>query len=391
MLAPSPIKEPAYGEVMDQLCATVFSSLPRIDQRVKGTAYIRGLLEVRGRKSIRKVAAHLGEHVTEQNLHHFVCDSTWDWRPVRLALARHFADTMPPAAWVVRDLVIPKAGRKSIGVGRVYCPELGQTVNAQQAVGVWSAMWTLGVPLAWYLHVPRAWLENSSWRERAGVPDDLRPRSIGDGAVDVYTRFAAQPGVPALPAVFDVAEMDPTAAAARLGAAGLPFVMKVRDTLRLAVADSTLAGHQRAVLPAGEIASAARGNRRKISVLHGDTMLRSKQALVTGTRVTLPGLDRHEFPRGRTHLRLVAVHDVDGMGATQLWVTDIAELDPGAITRMADLVTRIDSEQRSTADRVGMRDFAGRSYTGWHRHMTLASMASAISTMSSAEPLAAAS
>ncbi|MEV4442291.1 transposase, partial [Streptomyces sp. NPDC049577] len=71
--------------VLAELCAVLFASLPRSDQRRRGEAYVRGLLGAQGRKSIRNIAALIGGQAAEQSLHHFISSSTWDWSPVRRA------------------------------------------------------------------------------------------------------------------------------------------------------------------------------------------------------------------------------------------------------------------------------------------------------------------
>src|SRR5687768_3681725 len=75
-------------KVFEDICGTLFDSLTRSDQRRKGMQYLRGLLDADGRKSIRNIATRLGGPAFEQSLHHFVVSSTWDWRPMREALAR---------------------------------------------------------------------------------------------------------------------------------------------------------------------------------------------------------------------------------------------------------------------------------------------------------------
>lgn len=82
--------------VVAELCAELFASLPRSDQRRKGEVYLRGLLKAEGRKSIRNIAAHVGDRAAEQSLHHFVVSSTWDWGPVRAALARYLERALRP-------------------------------------------------------------------------------------------------------------------------------------------------------------------------------------------------------------------------------------------------------------------------------------------------------
>ncbi len=49
--------------------------------------------------------------------------------------------------------------------------------------------------------------------------------------------------------------------------------------------------------------------------------------------------------------------------------------------RLARLSDRVDLDFTRTADRVGVRDFAGRSFGGWHRHITLASAAHAVAVL----------
>ncbi len=43
--------------------------------------------------------------------------------------------------------------------------------------------------------------------------------------------------------------------------------------------------------------------------------------------------------------------------------------------RLTRLTAVADRDAERIADQVGMRDFVGRSFQGWHRHVTLASVA----------------
>lgn len=99
----------SHEVLLKELCGVLFASLPRSDQRRKGAQYLRGLLGARGRKSIRNIATVVGGPAAEQSLHHFITSSTWDWGPVRQALAQHLARIAPPQAYVLRPMVVPKA------------------------------------------------------------------------------------------------------------------------------------------------------------------------------------------------------------------------------------------------------------------------------------------
>ena len=126
-------------EAVDELCAAVFTTLRRRDQRERGRQYVEGLLAAEGRKSIRNIAQQIGPGgpAAEQALHHFIAGSTWDWQPIRAALTQFLAQTTPLNAWVAQPLAIPKGGDHSVGVGHRYDPHQGQMFRGQQAFGMW--------------------------------------------------------------------------------------------------------------------------------------------------------------------------------------------------------------------------------------------------------------
>lgn len=66
------------GEMEDYV-AEVFASLPRRDQRAKGSLYLRGLMLDGRRKSMQPMAERLG--VNHQPLQQFVASSTWAVEP----------------------------------------------------------------------------------------------------------------------------------------------------------------------------------------------------------------------------------------------------------------------------------------------------------------------
>lgn len=58
-----------------------------------------------------------------------------------------------------------------------------------------------------------------------------------------------------------------------------------------------------------------------------------------------------------------------------LWLTNLTGLSVPALLRLTQLSGVVVRDGETIAERVGMRDFAGRSFSGWHRHITLASVA----------------
>ncbi|MFI9720070.1 IS701 family transposase [Streptomyces sp. NPDC052396] len=355
--------------VLAELSATLFASLPRSDQRSRGETYLRGLLAAHGRKSIRNIAALAGGPAAEQSLHHFVSSSTWDWGPVRRALAHHLARMAPPQAWVVRPMLIPKAGENSVGVERRFSQEAGQVVNAQQAVGVWAATTEQAVPVSWRLHLGEAWLGDPLRRRQALIPDTVPAETAGECAVQAYLGTVRTWGLPVRPVVLDARRPDTLAALPRLRAAGVPVLARVDGSLRLAAGEGP-AGRA-GELTAQQVLATARDLRRPVLWRAPEGTVRA--LLTTAVRVALPA----PAGRGRDML-LLAVGEHGGRWPAELWLTDLLNVPPAVLVRLSRLIGRVDDDFEGIADRVGMRDFTGRSFGGWHRHITLASAAHAV-------------
>jgi SRSO17 transposase len=356
--------------ILTELCADLFSSLVRCDQRRKGEVYVRGLLAAKGRKSIRKLAAVSGSGVDEQSLHHFVCSSTWDWTTIREALACYVVHAMPVRAWVVRPMVTPKAGEHSVGVDRRFSADAGHMLNAQQAVGVWAASDELSCPVNWRLHLPPAWTEDSVRRTRAAIPDDVDAETLGDCAVAAYLQMVESWGLPVRPVVMDARQADALSAVRRLRASGLPMLIRIDGSQPLVPACDVMPGCGSAPVPAHRIMSAVRDLRRP--VFEPETgMVRGLAAVVP---VRLPATDV-----GR-ELSLLGEWEVNRAAPSALWLTDLTTTDPAVLSRLSSLVQRVDQDFERIADQVGIRDYSGRSFDGWHRHVTLASAAHAVAS-----------
>ncbi|GAB2929668.1 transposase [Streptomyces heilongjiangensis] len=382
--AQSPIThEPSYAPPckvsLTEMCSLLFASLPRSDQRRKGMEYIRGLLEVRGRKSIRNIAALVGGEATEQSLHHFISDSSWEWGPVRRALARYTVNAVPPQAWVVRPMVIPKAGRHSVGVERRFFPEHGQMLNAQQAVGVWAVGEEASVPVNWRLQLSPAWLAEER-RRRASIPDDASAETLGECALRAYLETAAW-RLPSRPLVMDARGGDITSTVSQLLDRGMPMMLRVDDSLRLSVRDPALKGFGATPRPVRQIMNASRGLQRPV-VWPGDGAGTARcSGLVTAVRVALPAPAGRPAPRGHGDLLLLGLGNNDGRRPREVWLTDLTSVPPAFLMRLRGMIPRVDQDLAHGAGQVGIRDFAGRSYRGWHRHVTLASAAHVLAAL----------
>ncbi|MET9958767.1 transposase [Streptomyces sp. NPDC006326] len=345
------------AEAAEELCAAVFTSLRRRDQRERGRQYVRGLLAAQGRKSIRNIAQQTGPGgaALEQSLHHFIAASTWDWRPIRAALSQYLGQSAPLNAWVAQPMAIPKGGEHSVGAGHRFDPHRGQMFRGQQAFGMWFTSAGVVTPVGWRLF---GLGEEESYEGCAvtGVLDTVRAS-----------------GMPTRPVVLDIRDIATRATLNRFAEARVPVVGRISPETRLLVTDPRLPGFGAGTLPARDILQNVRGLRMPVEWADPELPGGRRTSLVAAVRVMVPD----PAPGRRREVLLFGEWEAARRLPTQLWVTDMVRTEPGALVRMTKTAHRVSAAAGASVQEVGLRDFSGRSLPGWHRHVTLASVAHA--------------
>ncbi|MEU1779238.1 MULTISPECIES: transposase [Streptomyces] len=373
---PGSLGDRAPEQVLAELRTTLFASLQRSDQRLRAEQYVRGLLAAEGRKTLRNIAAQIGGATARQSVHHFISDSSWEWRPVRQALARHTERLLEPQAWVVRPTVIPKAGVHSVGVEPRFLPDLGQTVNSQQAYGAWMVSGTHAVPVDWRLLLTESWLADAERRRGAGIPATVRTATPEDCVSQLAPRAGGEsPG--RVPVVVNVDGLDAAECARRLESLDAPLLMRVDPGTRLRADGSALQGYSERTTTAGQLLEAVKRLRRPTEWTLTRDDRRDTVATTVPVLLPRPPRDRAGRPDGNPWrpMRLIGEWAGGERRQARLWLTDATDLPIGALLRLTRLTAVADRDARRVADQVGMRDFVGRSFQGWHRHVTLASAA----------------
>ncbi|MEV1009376.1 transposase [Streptomyces sp. NPDC049881] len=353
------------GEVLSAL-----RSLPRSDQRRWGELYVRGLLAVREKKTMRALAQGAGSGA-EQSLYQFISRSPWHDAPVRGDLARLLDERARPRAWVVQPLVIPKVGRHSVGVERQWVPQAGRTVNCQKAASVWL-VWDRGsCPVEWQLALPECWTDRMDLRRRASIPPHVGPLPVEQCAVDSVSTMAREWGLRGGPVLMDLRETAPEPVCADLVARRIPFVVRVHP--------SSLA----AALP-GPAELLPRLHGRRVPVEWFDHATGTMRATVVGAApVALCGVSARTGPPVRLDLVLLAAWAAPGPRTpSAYWLSNLARAPLGSVYRTAMLRRRVERDLAEVGDGLGVRDFEGRSYRGWHHHMTMVSLAHAVTALS---------
>lgn len=312
-----------------------FAHLARADQRLWAGVYVRGLLTTQGKKSLRRMAASVTPSPTApQSLQQFVNDSAWQWRPVRSELVRWLAERTAVRAWTLAPLVVPKRGRLAVGVHHRFVPTAGRTVNCQLAIGAFLSGDSGDHSVDWQLYLPPRWTEDEQLRHKARIPDTAQHVSAAGLCLALTDRLART--TPRMPVVVHTGgHIDAGTVIEGLDARGLDWIVDVPGT---------------APLPPRPPAAV----HRRPGTVH---VLRPSPAGHPPASRTAGAQPGHRPPTGH------------------VWLTSL----PPARQAQARALIRSASTARAGAaeTELGLHDFAGRSYPGWHRHATLVSVAAA--------------
>lgn len=398
-------------EDLEEFTAELFEAFTRNDQRRWGRVYVRGLLLDGGRKSVEPMAARLGEDGNRQALAHFVTSSPWDPAHVRARLAWKMQTELKPTALIIDDTGFLKDGDASACVSRQYTGTAGKVTNCQVGVSLHLASDHASAAVDWRLFLPKSWDPASdkaepakvARRERCQIPADLGHVEKWQLALDMVDETRSW-GVHIPLAVADAGYGDAAAFRLGLNERGLNYVVGISTTL------SAQPGSARPVTPPYS------GTGRPPVARYPDPA-KSVKALVTdagrkavrpvswreGSR---PGKGRTGFKR--MYSRFVALRirpagreirdAIDGVELpecwllaewpakspepVQFWLSDLpADTPLTTLVRLAKLRWRIEHDYREMKQALGLAHFEGRTFTGWHHHVTLVALAHAFCTL----------
>jgi SRSO17 transposase len=397
---------------LEEFAVEMFVPLVRRDQRDKGATYVRGLLLDGRRKSMQPMAERLG--VDEQGLQQFVTSSTWAVEPVRERLARRAIEVIAPDAWVVDDTGFPKDGTASPGVARQYSGTLGKVGNCQIGVSVAAVTDAASCPLNWRLFVPERWDDAEATtpeaaaairarRTRAGIPDDARHREKWRLALDILDELAGWQLAPPV-VVSDAGYGDNAEFRDGLTARGRAYVVQVSGDLTAHAADTVpevkpYSGRGRRPLPRyrtspvglrAHVLAAGRAAVRQVTWREGTrgpmashfVALRVRPA---GRRATARLAADGSLPA----VWLLAEWPPDEPEPTDYWLSTLPKGTPLAeLVRLAKVRWRIEHDYRELKTALGLDHFEGRTFAGWHRHVTLVTAAQLFLTGLRSDPKA---
>lgn len=353
----------------------------------------------------QKNASALGRALPGTNgqcLQEFLTRTAWDAAEmdrlrVREMLARA---SVGGGLLVVDDTGFAKKGEHSVGVARQDSGTLGRVDNCQVLVTLHYVDRVFDWPVAGRLYLPESWAEDPGRRRRARVPEAVPFQTKGQIALDLIDR-ALEAGLHPRAVVVDAGYGDQPAFLDGLEARELPYVAGLKSTVRFRPAEAVEADPGTQVRPP----YAGRGRPRRperledripaeeVGALLGTLPEEAWQTVAwrQGTKGALvkPFARLRAYrvgPRGRHRPVsgwLLFERPLPGhKGETKyafVWGLDALSLE--ACVEVAHQRWVIERFYQDAKGELGLDDYEGRLWTGFHRHVSLVMLAHSYLTL----------
>ena len=350
-----------------------------------------GLLMPIERKSVEwAVTAPAQVAAKHQSLLHFVGNAPWS----DVAMLAKVGELVLPAierngpveAWIIDDTGFPKKGRHSVGVTRQYCGQLGKQDNCQVAVTLSLANHEASLPVAYRLYLPEDWANDQTRRHKAKIPETIAFQTKPEIALE-QIKAARTARLPQGVVLMDAGYGNDTRLRTEITALGMSYVAGIGPTTSVwppgaaPLPPQTRSGrgrpqtrlqrdeeHQPVPVKALAVSLpeeawqtiawregtadwlSSRFARRRVRPAHRDTKLtepRAEEWLLV------------EWPQGESE-------------PTKYWFATLPEdITFDLLVDVAKLRWRIERDYQELKQELGLGDYEGRGWRGFHHHATL--------------------
>lgn len=342
-------------------------------QRASFAMYAAGLLGDGDRKSMEPMAARISGDPDEvgaihQKFMHFIGTKAWQDKSVRELAARYAVDEMqrhePITTWIIDDTGFLKQGTHSPGVQRQYTGSAGKRANCQIGVSLVLANGYAEVPVDFKLYIPESWADDPMRCKQAHIPKDVGYSPKWQLALDMV-ETAVDSGLSHGVVLADSAYGVVAAFREKLTSHGLRYAVDVKSNVIV-----------RSVGASGKLG-------KPMTVKQLGHRLKSKFRKSTwreGTKTPLSS----RFAR----VRVVVGADLHGPQESQWLIIEwpLGENEPDHFVlstlpktiSLKELVKtlknrwRVERSYQDLKGQLGLDHYEGRSFIGWHHHVTVA-------------------
>jgi SRSO17 transposase len=351
-----------WARGLDGLIERIAPRFRRVEPRRRAVAYLKGLLAPVERKNGWQLAEAAGD-ARPDGMQDFLARMLWDADLVRDDLRAYVVEHLGDAGavLVLDETGFLKKGTKSVGVQRQYSGTAGRIENCQIGVFLGYASRHGHALIDRALYLPERWARDRERRHTAGVPEAVSFATKPQLGREMLARaFAA--GVPCAFVVGDSVYGADSALRRTIETSGHGYVLAVTSAQHLGckpvvnwLEDVPARAWRR--LSAGEGSKGPRLYDWAYLPYRAETAPGWRKGLLIRRKIGKP--DKFTF-----YLALAPE------------ATTLSEL-----VRIAGMRWTIEACFEAAKGEVGLDHYEVRSWTGWHRHITLAMLAHAYLTV----------
>jgi len=338
--------------------------------------YAFGVLGESERKSVEPIAAQACcDPQRTKNMHdkllHFVGVAEWSDAALRREAARYMcgalAENEDVTTWVVDDTGFLKQGSHSVGVQRQYMGSAGKVTNCQIGVSLEIATATQHAPIDFELYLPQSWTSDPERREQVRIPDDVQFQTKVGLALTMIER-AVQAQIPGEIILADSAYGESNEFRQTVRRLGFDYAVGIRRGTKVC----RIGARDRLGVPmtVGELArTIPRRKRRKLSWREGSKATLSGRFSFCRVKPTCDdGVPLDE----REPIWLVVEWLLDESQSPKFYFSTLPRrMSHRQIVRTIKERWRTERMYEDLKGELGLDHFEGRSFRGWHHHVSV--------------------
>lgn len=362
---------------LDGFIARLGKHLKDWRKRESFAMYAFGILGDGERKSAEPIAARAcGDLRRAKQAHdkvlHFLARSKWSDRALRLEATGYVVEALsqrePISVWIVDETGFLKQGSHSVGVQRQYTGSAGKVANCQIGVSLTIATRTEHVPIDFELYLPRCWTEDPKRRRKARIPTEVRFKTKIDLALEMIER-AALAEIPGEIILGDSVYGDSPVFRNTVRMLGFDFGVQVQSATRVVALN-------RDGRPTGRVVSAVqlaqqrgRSSFRRFTWRDGSKHKLSSHFLFQRVKTTAD--DGLSFQEREPVWLVIEWPEGEPQPTKSILTTLPRRMSKKEIIRIVKERWRIERTYQDLKGELGLDHFEGRSFPGWHHHVSV--------------------
>jgi SRSO17 transposase len=363
---------------LDKYFGQIGNVLGSPSRRESFAVYAMGILGEGDRKSVEPIASRAcGDARTadaaHQSLLHFISNARWSDRDVRRAATHHALEAMalhsPVEAWILDDTGFLKQGKHSVGVQRQYTGSAGKVTNCQIGVSLSIASNHDQVPVDFELYLPEKWTSDAKLRSQARIPEALQFKTKPQLALDMLSR-AVKDKLPKGVVLADSAYGTSSAFRRAVRKLGLHYAVGVDPQTKIWLLDP------KTQLPAAkqDVRSLAYeldqgGGFRRCTWREGTNQ--DLSARFAALRVVAAHDDGQLLEARDQEWLLIEWRDGEDEPANYFFSSLPARMTKKQLVRIVMQRWRTERAYEDLKGELGLDHFEGRSFPGWHHHVSV--------------------